>query len=248
MKVLAIGNSFSQDATTFLHQAAAAQGVALDVLNLYIGGCPLEKHWCNVEENAAEYAPAFNGVPYGSRMISIQDALDMGGWDVITLQQASHDSGWMDSYEPFLTLLLDYLRRQAPQARIWLHETWAYDPDSSHGRFIRYHRSQQEMYDRLRSCYHTLAQKHGLGLIPCGDVIQALRSHPAFDMANGGRSLCRDAFHMSLGYGRYALACVWLRALCGAEVSRNPYVPFSPEPVEDALLQIIRDTAEKWIP
>ena len=40
MRVLAIGNSFSQDATTYLHQTAAAQGVALDVLNLYIGGCP----------------------------------------------------------------------------------------------------------------------------------------------------------------------------------------------------------------
>ena len=153
MRVLAIGNSFSQDATTYLHQTAAAQGVALDVLNLYIGGCPLENHWRNVEENAEDYAPAYNGVPYGSQLISIQDALDMGGWDVITLQQASHDSGWPDSYEPFMTLLVDYLRTQAPDARILLHETWAYDPDSTHARFAHYNRSQPEMYDRLRRCY-----------------------------------------------------------------------------------------------
>jgi len=248
MKVLAIGNSFSQDATAHLHQTAAAQGVALDVLNLFIGGCPLERHWHNIEENAAEYAPTYNGVAYGSQLISIQDALDMGGWDVITLQQASHDSGWPDSYEPFLTLLVDYLRKQAPNARILLHETWAYDPDSAHPRFIRYNRSQQEMYDRLRSCYSAMAQKHGLELIPCGDVIQALRQHPVFDMQNGGRTLCRDGFHMSLGYGRYALACVWLRALCRTPVSQNPYVPFCPEPVEEPLLQIIRDTAEQMIP
>ena len=247
MKGLAIGNSFSQDATTFLHQTAAAQGIALDVVNLYIGGCPLEKHWQNVERCAEEYTPSYNGLSY-NRQVSIQEALTWCEWDAVTLQQASHDSGWMDSYEPFLTQLTAFVRQHAPRARILLHETWAYDSDSTHDRFARYQRSQQKMYERLRSCYHTLAQKHGLELIPCGDVIQALRQLPAFDVHQGGQSLCRDGFHMSLGYGRYALACVWLRVLCGAEVSRNPYVPFSPETVDTELLQIIRDTAEKLIP
>ena len=52
MKVLAIGTSFSQDATTFLHQVAEEQGVALEVVNLYIGGCSLETHWKNMENMA----------------------------------------------------------------------------------------------------------------------------------------------------------------------------------------------------
>ena len=39
MKLLAVGNSFSQDACTFLHQTAQAQGLDLEVTNLYIGGC-----------------------------------------------------------------------------------------------------------------------------------------------------------------------------------------------------------------
>ena len=48
MKLLAVGNSFSQDACTFLHQTAQAQGLDLEVTNLYIGGCPLEKHYQNL--------------------------------------------------------------------------------------------------------------------------------------------------------------------------------------------------------
>ena len=38
LKVLAIGNSFSQNAMTYLHQIARAAGVDLQCVNLYIGG------------------------------------------------------------------------------------------------------------------------------------------------------------------------------------------------------------------
>ena len=45
MNVLAIGNSFSEDATRYLHQIAKAQGTPLTVVNLVIGGCSLERHY-----------------------------------------------------------------------------------------------------------------------------------------------------------------------------------------------------------
>lgn len=35
--ILAIGNSFSEDATHFLHQIAEADNVSMKVVNLYIG-------------------------------------------------------------------------------------------------------------------------------------------------------------------------------------------------------------------
>jgi len=45
MNILAIGNSFSQDATRYLHQIAAADGVTLHVANFYIGGYFLQLHY-----------------------------------------------------------------------------------------------------------------------------------------------------------------------------------------------------------
>ena len=53
--ILAIGNSFSQDATHYLHQIAEADGVETKVVNLYIGGCSLERHWQNIVTGAADY-------------------------------------------------------------------------------------------------------------------------------------------------------------------------------------------------
>lgn len=243
MKVLAIGNSFSQDATTYLHQTAAAQGIELTAVNLYIGGCSLETHWKNWEQGAAAYALQINGQST-DRVVSIQDMLKEGGWSWIVTQQASHDSGWMDTYEPFLGQLVSELRKNAPGVPLLLQETWAYEHGSDHPAFPRYHRDQREMYTRLRASYTAAAQRYGLPLIPCGDAVQAVRAQPAFDVKKGGRSLCRDGFHMSLGYGRYLLSCVWLKALCGVPVADNAYVPESEEKVEPALLQIIRAQAD----
>ena len=61
IKILAIGNSFSQDATYYLHQIAAADDVDIKVVNLYIGGCSLERHWNNIQNEAEEYLLEENG-------------------------------------------------------------------------------------------------------------------------------------------------------------------------------------------
>ena len=244
MKILALGNSFSQDATTFLHQAARAQGIDLTVVNLYIGGCSLERHWRNFETGEPAYQYQLNG-GFTGRMVGVQEVLEEDDWDVIITQQCSPDSGWLDSYEPFLTQILAKFRAAAPNATLLLHETWAYEVDSTHAAFPRYSRSQQEMYGRLHACYHAMAEKHGVGLIPSGEIIQHVRTLPPFDVAAGGRSLCRDGFHMSYGYGRYLLGCIWLRTLCGADAAQNPYIPACEEITDDALLPILRQAANQ---
>lgn len=245
MKILAIGNSFSQDATTYLHQTALAQGVEMEVYNLYIGGCPLEKHALNLETNEPEYEAQLNGVPTG-RMVSIREALRYCQWDAVITQQSSPNSGWIETYEPFLGLLLEAIRRECPGVRILLQETWAYEHTSTHTAFLRYHRSQKEMYERLRCCYLSMAYKHGMELIPSGDLIQKARALPAFDTLNGGQTLCRDGFHMNL-YGRYLLACAWLKTLCGVSVKDNGFCPepaCGVETVDEALLRLVRSVAE----
>lgn len=240
MKILAVGNSFSQDASTFLHQAAAAQGLEIDITNLYIGGCPLEKHFANLRSGEAAYELQHNGEDTGE-MVSLPDMLARGRWDAIVTHQASHDSGWLDTYEPFLTELLAAFRSTNPGARIALHETWAYDPDSTHPAFPRYNCDQQEMFKRLHYNYALKARAHGTELIPSGGVIQRVRAREAFR----GRSLTRDGFHMSLSHGRYLLACVWIRHFFGVPAVQNPFVPQSEEAADPVLLQVIRETVDQ---
>lgn len=57
VRILAIGNSFSQDAVEqYLHELAEAEGISTIIGNMFIGGCSLERHVKNARENAPAYA------------------------------------------------------------------------------------------------------------------------------------------------------------------------------------------------
>ena len=56
MRVLSIGNSFSQDATWYLHRIAEAGGREIETWNLYIGGCSHYRHAKNLRGALKEYS------------------------------------------------------------------------------------------------------------------------------------------------------------------------------------------------
>ncbi len=57
VRILAIGNSFSQDAVEqYLHELADAEGISTIIGNMFIGGCSLERHVKNARDNAPAYA------------------------------------------------------------------------------------------------------------------------------------------------------------------------------------------------
>ena len=215
MKLLSIGNSFSQDAQEWLHEIAVANGVELETTNLMIGGCSLETHWNNMNSGEAAYYLEQNAKNM-ERMISLQEALAMDAWDVITVQQASHYSGQPQTYVPYITELVAFVREKCPNAKIYFHQTWAYEIDSDHGGFVTYNRDQKEMYRRICDCAAMACRLIGADVLPSGPVVQYLRENaPVFDYKNGGMSLNRDGFHLSWEYGRYAAAATWYKVLTG---------------------------------
>ena len=57
IKILAIGNSFSQDAVEqYLYELANAEGIPVIIGNMYIAGCSLERHVKNARSNDSAYA------------------------------------------------------------------------------------------------------------------------------------------------------------------------------------------------
>lgn len=229
LKVLSIGNSYSTDSHALLHKLAAQNGVNMQTLNLYIGSCSLEEHAVNVEDEAELYTMERNGVSTGEK-ISVQQAIALDKWDIITLQQKSIEAGHPDSYEPYMQELVTFLRANCPSAKIYFHETWAYESDYKW--FPWDQKTQREMYDNIHA---TVAQKAGeyqLSVIPTGSVIQHLRENVAeFDYQNGGLSLNCDGTHLSKDYGRYAAAATWLRTLTGKPVTATAF-----EGMDEALL------------
>ena len=244
MNVLAIGNSFSQDAFSYLHQIAESAGESLACLGLYIGGCPLSHHAENLKTGKAEYHYEENGDTSSEKYGSIEEALTMREWDVISLQQVSHLSGQAETYQPYFDELYAFVTEKCPDAKIVVHETWAYEIDSNHGEFYRYDHDQHKMFDALYTCYHNVAAEKGLALIPVGEVVQALRTHPRFDYENGGASLCRDGFHLSIPHGRYVAGLTWFSVLTGRSATEVPYVV---EGIEEADADLLRKTVDQVV-
>ena len=223
MKLLSIGNSFSQDAQEWLHQIAVANGVELETTNLMIGGCSLETHWNNMHSGEVAYYLEQNGRNM-QRMVSLEEGLALDTWDVVTVQQVSHYSGQPQTYVPYLTELVAYVREKCPGAKIYFHQTWAYEIDSDHGGFAYYDRNQQEMYRRIGDCTAMACRLIDATVLPSGPVVQYLRENaPAFDYKNGGLSLNRDGFHLSWDYGRYAAAATWFKVLTGNVPAVNAF-------------------------
>ena len=225
--ILAIGNSFSRDATRYLHGVARAAGVRLNVANLYIGGCSLALHYRNMLGEKAAYTLDYNGMETDFS-VSLQEALLNRDWDVVTLQQASRSSTRYSSFEPYLGALITFVRRYAPKARVYLHETWAYKPDSDRLRHKMGYETHGDMYRDIHAAYARAAQENQVdGVIPSGALIERMVREPSLP------NLYYDEFHASRGLGRYALSLVWFRTLTGASVSGNTFRDFD-EPIDEA--------------
>lgn len=225
MNVLCIGNSFSQDATRYLHQISNDE---IFVRNLYIGGCSLETHMNNIKENNAYYEYQKNGRKL--KMTSINDALKKRKWDYITIQQVSHFSGMEETYEPFISFIIDYLKKECPNAEIVFHRTWAYDPKSSHGGFVNYNNSTPLMYEKIVEASTSIANKYGLRTIDNATAIQRARELDEFNPEKGNLSINRDGFHLSLDYGRYLAGLTMYKFFTGKSATEVTYAPEDTDP------------------
>ncbi len=232
MKILCIGNSFSQDATKYLHQISNGE---IFVRNLYIGGCSLETHWNNIVGANELYGRQDNG-SNSECDTSINKALGEMDWDFITVQQVSHFSGLPETYEPFLTNILNFIREKCPKAEIAFHRTWAYDDKSDHFGFAYYDRDRKKMLESIIKASDHFASLHGLRIIPNGEAIEMARDLAEFQ---GELNVNRDGFHLSLDYGRYLAGLTMYGFFTGKDATKASYEPDNTDPKINAKLKEI---------
>ncbi|MBO7165891.1 MAG: DUF4886 domain-containing protein [Kiritimatiellae bacterium] len=180
LKVLAIGNSFTLSLHNNKHFMEAIKAANANIVYavMYIGGCPLERHWKNIElfskdPTAAPYLIRSNDEKLNSKS-NIPQMLAKDDWNIITIQQASHFSFKPETYEPYMTLLINYFKEKCPKAEIVIQQTWSYCD--------LFNRAQQvgagtpkEMYTKLCGAYLAAAKKHRIRIIPTGVAVEKAR-------------------------------------------------------------------------
>ena len=244
MNIICIGNSFSEDACKYLHDMAESAGVEINTLNMFIGGCSLERHATNVDTQEKAYRMEYNGIddPEICRNDTLLSGLSEREWDVITIQQVSRLSGIYESYQPYLNKVIEYAKKQCPNAKLYVHQTWAYDDYPFGWNLEKFDNDRHAMHKALTEAYKKAAEAiNAKGIIPTGDVIHSLREYPIFDLQKEGSiSLTRDGGHLSFSYGRYAAAATWYQTF-GGNILKNDYLPENEE-FDPELIKLIKNT------
>lgn len=248
LKILFIGNSYSDDTIQWAWQIATSAGLEnVIVANLYRGGCTIEEHLSFLNRDSSPYV--FRHSDSQGQIISsadgeegnhkIDDGLFYADWDWIIFQQGSRDSGLAERYA-HLPLLVDYVKQRAtnPHVRYAFNMTWAYAQKSLNPWFENYGRDQNTMYQGILNAVKTrvLSNKDIELIIPNGTAVQNARTSYL------GDHLTRDdCDHLTYGLGRYIVGLTCICALTGL----NPTdISFAPEGLSEREIRVAKESAK----
>ncbi len=225
LKILCIGNSFSEDTTAHLSQIALHSGFSkIKVANLYVGGCSINKHCIHAKDEMPVYRYDINEGSGFTQMpnYKISDAIKSDAWDWISIQHGTGDGSRyteIESYEK-LPWLINYVKNLAHcKTKIAFNMTWVGEPDFHHEEIQHYGGDQLLIYNKIAE----LTKEHiltmtGIDVVsPTGTAIQNARTGEI-------GLLTRDGYHLSLDTGRYIAGMTFLKALTGAEVSDATFI------------------------
>jgi hypothetical protein len=140
-----------------------------------------------------------------------------------------------------LTALLAYVKTKAthPNVTCALHQTWAYQQNSTHSGFANYNKDQTTMYAAILDATTRAAAAENITLIiPSGTAVQNARTSFI------GDNLCRDGYHLDYNIGRYTAACTWYETITGNTVLANTYIPPS---LSDRNAEVARKAAHSAV-
>ncbi len=231
IKVLTVGNSFADDAVSFLSEIAeSVPGYSIHYTKANIGGCSLEKHVnlikvCEDDPSQKPYAKEY----------CLKDLLLADNYDFVTIQQVSSMSFKWESFQPYAGELIGFIREHQPQSEIIIQQTWAY-PNAQ--KLENWGITYDEMQAGLVKNYDKLASDYKLRLFPVGEAIyNAYKQDTTLN-------LWRADIHHANENGRYLAGCIWFGTMSGVSPKK---VNFIPEGMEEKTALFLREVADSEI-
>lgn len=230
IKLLMIGNSFSQNVYNQILKVAESTGVNLICENVYKGGCSLQQHWDAIQKKSACYDlyRSWDTTIWGTGTVDM--ALNAYDWDYISIQQVSGLSGIYSTYQPYMDNIINYIRQKNPNAEIIFHQTWAYQKTSDHSDFPKYDKDQDKMWNAIEGASKTAAEHASLRIIPNGKAFQNARATAIGDNLNS------DGYHANT-MGEYLAAMTFLSTITGISADKVSYIPSGVSKENAALLK-----------
>ncbi|MBQ7624423.1 MAG: DUF4886 domain-containing protein [Clostridia bacterium] len=249
MKILSIGNSFSENMQTYVHQMAEAAGENVTVVNAYYGGCTMRRHTVFYDKKIPIYRRYMNG-KCEEEGVTLQSIISSDKFDFVTFQPGT--GGWEEQGEvtpnaPYFGRLIGIAKEYQPQATLVYNHYWADSDTSTRNVFRLVFGSDREKMRALWQKYADQAKnEYGIEYInPCGLAVDIAYKEM-------GDRLYLDGYHMSW-VGNYLLGCEWLEYFTGKRTPES-FIPTPPEnpKIEVAApdareLEIMREAAHKAV-
>lgn len=259
LNILMIGNSFCYYYPDELYGLAQAAGIKIRICNVYYSGCSLEKHW-NWWKNGEAHYEFFTYDENGRKSIegcSLEYCLQQQNWDVISLQESSgavKDVGVEDALVQSATYrkdLINYLKEQFPQSKLYWHQTWAYQIGyDRNGYKITNAEDQSKYYNDVKAYADAVCKEFDIDRVNTGDAWQIVR-------AGGYDNLCArlsvnngegDYYHDGdIGGGQYLNACVWFEILTGQSCVGNTFRPDYADYLSEDLFSTFQNAAHQAV-
>ena len=256
LKILMIGNSFSQDTVMWMPQIAKSLGFTdIQVATVMKGGCTMEQHYDYATNNKAEYEFLYgDGNSWTTyKDYTMQQALRFADWDFVTLQQQSGNSGNVASYNSHLDGLIEYVKANTfkrDSIKLVWNMTWAYPTGSSWFGGL-YNNNQMNMYNSITSAVQEkIVTNDNFCLIsPAGTAIQNGRTSYIGDYYPGeGEAYVntmdewnRDGAHLSVYEGRFTSSLSMFCTVTGYTPDEISYVPAN---VDELEARVIRESVK----
>lgn len=218
LRILAIGNSFTDDATSYMYTIADKGGIDPERYCLYTIAHPAASinHFLEVYKNKSQVkANVYGGHIIMNSVGTLADIVAQD-WDVIVIQQSSDIAGQWQSYSN----LGNYIRFLVQTCTndnlcIVLQMPWSH--------------TREEMpyaLDQNIKCTKKVIEEFGIDvIIPTGTAIQLARNTEL----NDNMYLTDDNWHLNKGIGRYIANCLWFQKLFvpafGGDIIGNSAIP-----------------------
>ncbi len=224
IRILAIGNSFSNDAMHYAEKIAAEFGYKTEFLSLYYSGCSLQKHLSYYESGESVYEVYRNGEKYRGA-VSMKTVLNELDYDYITFQQASTYSATWNTFHteenPYLIDLYNAVKSHQPNAKYYIHQTWGYDASRSDEYSYS---SSTAHFKAVEECYDKASNLLSLPLIKSGKAIQTAKEYNYLtDDYGAENSMYADQYCHLSNRGDFIAGCVWVETLFGVDVTTKDF-------------------------
>jgi len=259
IKILAIGNSFSNNSMWYMYDLLKQLGIdstGIKLVNASISSGSLCDHVISIKGDYSKLRRITHERAWGNYkeddkgLYTLEYMIKQADWDVITLQQVSDSSFISSSYQPYLDYLIGYVATHAknPECKLVWHMTWSYDQSE-----INKSNTLKTNYTNPYGLWNAISGvvqsvivpklKINGGvfdfIIPTGTAIQNARYHY-------GDILTPDGRHLN-NLGRYIAGAMWVKSVTGYDIAKLK-VPYRAENKDDGITSIIKaDDLEKII-